>query len=203
MSVVVKDKTGSYQQFIKGAPDYLLKDCKKVVNKSGQIVDLSDKLKNQFQQTIKDMAAQGLRTLAICYKQDVGILKGYDGTEKHPAHAILTEPLQYNKLETDPVLIGLVGLRDPPRSEVKDAIRKCQEAGISVIMITGDIKETAESIATEIGIIQKGEEKDRSFIGTDFQNIFRSNKDKATTILSPVTERPSGFVFSRTDPEHK
>jgi len=61
-------------------------------------------------------------------------------------------------------LIGLVGLRDPPRPEVKSAIRKCQEAGISVIMITGDIKETAESIATEIGIIQTGNFEKKSDI---------------------------------------
>lgn len=63
------------------------------------------------------------------------------------------DPERFGELENDPVLIGLVALRDPPRAEVKEAIKKCKEAGISVIMITGDIKETAESIAKEIGII--------------------------------------------------
>lgn len=121
------------------------------------------------------MAAQGLRTLAIAYKSDIGILKGYENNAKHPAHDILADPKRYQELETDPILVGLVGLRDPPRPEVKAAIRKCQEAGISVIMITGDIKETAESIATEIGIIQKGDEKSRSLTGKEFQDIFDKN----------------------------
>ena len=62
----------------------------------------------------------------------------------------------YAELEREPVFIGVVALRDPPRPEVKHAIAKCKEAGISVIMITGDIKETAESIAKEITIINEG-----------------------------------------------
>lgn len=149
------------------------------------------------------MAAQGLRTLAIAYKSDVGILKGYENNPNHPAHTILADPKRYQELETDPILLGLVGLRDPPRPEVKAAIRKCQEAGISVIMITGDIKETAESIASEIGILQKGDEKTRSLTGKEFQDIHEKDAKKAQNILAPVTERPSGFVFSRTDPAHK
>ncbi len=62
-------------------------------------------------------------------------------------------------------MIGVVAVRDPPRPEVKDSIRKCREAGISVIMITGDIKETAESIARDINIIKTGDEVNRSLTG--------------------------------------
>lgn len=70
------------------------------------------------------MAASGLRTLAICYKKDTGILHGYNGPS-HKAHEILGDPERYGELESEPILIGLVGLRDPPRPEVKDAIRRC------------------------------------------------------------------------------
>ena len=63
---------------------------------------------------------------------------------------------KYAGLECDPVLVGVVALRDPPRPEVRFSIEKCKDAGISVIMITGDIKETAESIAKEISIISAG-----------------------------------------------
>jgi P-type E1-E2 ATPase len=62
-------------------------------------------------------------------------------------------------------LIGVVAVRDPPRKEVSASIKKCREAGISVIMITGDIKETAECIAKEIGIIEEGDESERSLTG--------------------------------------
>lgn len=101
------------------------------------------------------LAKRGLRTLAICTKEDVGELKGYNGPT-HKAHAKLENIETYAQLESDPVFIGVVALRDPPRPEVKKAIGKCKNAGISVIMITGDIKETAESIAKEISIINGG-----------------------------------------------
>lgn len=55
---------------------------------------------------------------------------------------------QYASLEANPIIIGIVGLQDPPRPDVKNAIKKCKKAGVSVIMITGDIKETAESIGS-------------------------------------------------------
>lgn len=78
----------------------------------------------------------------------------------------------YAKLEEDPVLIGVVALRDPPRLEVKDSILKCKEAGISVIMITGDIKETAESIAKDVGILRDTDNlKERSFTGNEFESM--------------------------------
>jgi len=62
-------------------------------------------------------------------------------------------------------------VRDPPRAQVKDSINMCKQAGISVIMITGDIKETAESIATEIGIIENGDEETRSMTGFTFEHL--------------------------------
>lgn len=76
----------------------------------------------------------------------------------------------------------------------------CKQAGISVIMITGDIKETAESIATEIGIIEKGDEDTRSMTGFTFEHL---SEQQQLAALEPVMESPSGFVFSRTDPRHK
>lgn len=75
-------------------------------------------------------------------KFDVGELKGYDGP-KHAAHEKLKKVENYATFENDPIIIGFVALRDPPRPEVKAAIQKCKNAGVSVIMITGDIKETA------------------------------------------------------------
>lgn len=84
--------------------------------------------------------------------------------------------------------------------EVRDAIEKCKDAGISVIMITGDIKETAESIAKDIHLIEDGEEKTRSYTGAEFE---KESEQKKMELMQKVIERPSGFVFSRTDPKHK
>lgn len=68
-------------------------------------------------------------------------------------------------------MIGIVALQDPPRPEVKESIIKCHNAGISVIMITGDIKETAQSIAKEIGIINEDQESSRSYTGVEFKSL--------------------------------
>jgi Ca2+-transporting ATPase len=108
-------------------------------------------------------------------KEDVGELAGYNGPS-HPAHVLLENMDTYADLEKEPVLVGVVALRDPPRPEVKAAIAKCKDAGISVIMITGDIKETAESIAKEISIINEGEEKTRSFTGHEFEAMSEQAK---------------------------
>jgi len=156
--------------FIKGAPDYLLKASKKVLNKEGELVDFTAASRSAFDNKIKEYAKSGLRTLAICVKYETGILADYNGP-KHAAHATLEDSANYANLETDPILIGVVAVRDPPRPEVKSAIQRCKEAGISVIMITGDIKETAESIARDIGIIKAGDEKNRSLTGFDFEKL--------------------------------
>lgn len=111
-----------------------------------------------------------MRTLAICVKYETGILSDYNGPT-HPAHKQLEDANNYAKLEEEPIIIGVVAVRDPPRPEVKASIQKCREAGISVIMITGDIKETAESIARDIGIIHAGDEANRSLTGFNFENL--------------------------------
>lgn len=156
--------------FIKGAPDYLLKASKKVMNKEGEVVDFTSASKAAFENQIKEYAKGGLRTLAICVKYETGILSDYNGPN-HPAFKQLEDSNNYAKLEEDPIVIGVVAVRDPPRPEVKQSIQKCREAGISVIMITGDIKETAESIARDIGIIRAGEENNRSLTGFNFENL--------------------------------
>lgn len=89
----------------------------------------------------------------------------------HPAHKQLEDSNNYAKIEEDPIIIGVVAVRDPPRPEVAASIEKCKQAGISVIMITGDIKETAESIARDIGIIYAGDEETRSLTGHTFENL--------------------------------
>lgn len=125
--------------FIKGAPDYLLKKSNQFLGKSGKIEDLTEKKKEEFYDQIKAMANDGLRTLAICVKFQTGALEKYDGPH-HESHKLLADLTNYEKLETEPILVGIVGMQDPPRPEVKDSIKKCMDAGISVIVRNKNIK---------------------------------------------------------------
>jgi len=90
-----------------------------------------------------------------------------------------------------------VGIIDPPRAEIAPVVQTCKTAGIRVIMITGDNKLTAEAIATDVGILDKGFDKMQSFTGTNF---FKKSEGEQLEILS---QSNSGLVFSRTEPMHK
>jgi sodium/potassium-transporting ATPase subunit alpha len=120
--------------YSKGAPEAVLPLCQHLLL-DGKIQPLGAELKASIVQAQEAMAHQGLRVLAFAFRK---LAAGYDR----------------EKLEEDLVFAGLVGLEDPPRPEVPEAIRKCREAGIRVIMVTGDHPRTAAAIAREIGLVQ-------------------------------------------------
>ena len=120
--------------YTKGALEMVLPLCQQV--QAGEAVQpLTAEMKSQFLQAQEAMAEQGLRVLAFAHRS---VAEGYDK----------------DHLEQNLILAGLVGLEDPPRPEVPAAIRKCKEAGIKVIMVTGDHPHTAQAIAREIGLVQ-------------------------------------------------
>ena len=109
----------------------------------------------------------------------------------------LTDLSKYNEYETGGIFLGVIGIRDPPRAEVKGAIEDCKTAGIRVIMITGDSKETAISIAKELDIIDaKSDTKLNSFTGAEFEEM---SVQKKRDVLGGA----GGRVFSRVEPRHK
>ncbi|XP_071401890.1 plasma membrane calcium-transporting ATPase 1-like isoform X2 [Centroberyx affinis] len=146
MSTVLKNADGSYCMFSKGASEILLRKCCSILTASGEAKVFKPRDRDDLvKKVIEPMASEGLRTICLAYR-DFSLADG--------------EPDWDN--ETD-ILTGLtclsvVGIEDPVRPEVPDAIRKCQRAGITVRMVTGDNINTARAIATKCGILHPGDD---------------------------------------------
>ena len=156
----------------KGAIDNLFNICTHVY-KNGEVLELTDDIKNEFMESANDMSKDALRVLAGAYKK------------------ISKNEINSDDLEGNLTLIGLVGMIDPPREEVKDSIKECKKSGIKTIMITGDHKDTALAIAKELNIAE-----DKS------QAVFGKELDKMSD--EELSERIDDLrVFARVSPEHK
>ena len=174
MSTVHANPQGGFIQFTKGAPDEVLKCCTKAYI-DGKIAAMDDKVKYTILAANKEMADQALRVLCSAYRV-------YD---EKPAS---NEPAD---LEQDMVYLGLSGMIDPIRPEVKDAIVECNNAGIRAIMITGDHKDTAVAIANQLGILGEGQ---HAITGAQLNEMSDEQ-------LNENIEKYS--VYARVQPEHK
>ena len=174
MSTVHKKADGSLVQFTKGAPDEVLKRCTKAIV-NGAVVDMTDEIRADVLKANKGMADKALRVLSASMKE------------------LIAEPAEYTSeaVENDLVFVGLVGMIDPVRPEVKPAIDECRSAGIRPIMITGDHKDTAVAIAMQLGIISGPAE---AITGAELDGI--SDEEFETAV-----EKYS--VYARVQPEHK
>ena len=214
MSVLVSDKNSSKRKhknelMVKGAPESVLARCSHFMNNDGSKVLLTKKMREEINAVIQGMSKKALRCLAMACKDDprtLGPLSSYDGTEDHPAHKLLKDINGYSELESKLCFVGLAGMQDPPRPEVKDAIESCQDAGIRVVVITGDNKLTAQSICKDIGIFDSGDDDldGKSFICADFFSDKLSDSDRLDILADKSTEtKSSGLLFSRAEPKHK
>ena len=165
---------GKYRVMVKGAPDVLLSRCTHIL--AGSVVPLTAALARDVETANASMAEQALRVLACGYK-DIEVLPSGNPTSE--------------ELETSLTFVGLVGMIDPPRLEVKDAVAQCYAAGIRPVMITGDHKLTAVAIAKELDIFRPG---DLAITGEDLdfmpQELLEQDVDKFA-------------VYARVSPEHK
>jgi Ca2+-transporting ATPase len=125
--------------FIKGAPDVVLRLCSHVLQ-DGRAVILRDDKRREILERNREMAGQALRVLAVAYRPLAAV----------PEKAISDD------LEKDLTFIGLLGMIDPPRPEVAEAIRVAKGAGLKTVMVTGDYRETAEAVARDIGLLTPG-----------------------------------------------
>jgi P-type Ca2+ transporter type 2C len=179
--------------FVKGAPESLLARCSRVQEADGFVVDMTSAAREAILKENDGLAKQALRCLAIAVKTDgLGDLQDYDGSETHRAHAKLQDSNQFEGIESGLTFLGIVGIKDPARPEVNDAIANCVQAGIRVIVITGDNKSTAESICRNIGIFSETESLEgKSFTGRDFLAL---SEDEQLKLLFSDNR---GRVFSR------
>lgn len=173
MSTVHETKDG-FVQYTKGAPDVILGKCTHALV-DGEIVPFTKELLEEVLKNNKRMADKALRVLAVSMRK-------YD-----------SKPADFSPeaLESDLIFIGLTGMIDPVRPEVKAAIEECRLAGITPVMITGDHKDTAVAIAMELGII---EDASQAITGAQLNEI--SDEEFA--------EKVAHFrVYARVQPEHK
>lgn len=158
--------------FTKGALDSILSICNKI-SINGELLDFSKEYKAKVLENSNIMSDKALRVLAFAYKD------------------ISKENIVLDSLEKDLVFIGMVGMIDPPRLEVKDSIKLCKSAGITPVMITGDHKNTAFAIANELGI---AEDISQAITGHEIDK-FKEEEFNEKII--------NYRVFARVSPEHK
>ncbi|KKG34729.1 calcium-transporting P-type ATPase, PMR1-type [Methanosarcina mazei] len=170
MTTLNTSEEGVYA-YSKGAPEVILDCCTKIFL-GGQEKELTPEIRKEILNTVNEMANQTLRVMGFAYRQ-------------------VPENIVPEEAEKDMVFAGLMGMRDPPREEVKVAIATCTDAGIRTVMITGDHKTTAFAIAREIGIYREG---DLVLKGTELDAL----GDKE---FEDMVEKVS--VYARVYPEHK
>ncbi|WP_459499800.1 calcium-translocating P-type ATPase, SERCA-type [Bacillus sp. C1] len=174
MSVIVRDREGKKFVVTKGAPDVLLQMSQTILWGNKQ-QPLSELYRKEVQAAIHSLGSQALRTIAVAFKP----LKATDSIENE------------RDVEKDFMLVGVQGMIDPPRPEVKQAVKECKEAGIKTVMITGDHKVTAMAIAEQLGILPSG---GRVIEGVELANM---SVDELEDIVEDT------YVFARVSPEHK
>lgn len=192
-SIELQGKTPIGWVLSKGAPEVLLVKCKSFLQESSSSM-LDEFFHNQVTQSVDEMSDSGLRVLALAIKPiyDQELLERIKIYEQNPE----AEPESlYKDIEADMILVGIVGLLDPPRSGVSQSIEDCFMAGIKVCMITGDHLRTAISIASELGIYDsKDPQRCRAMRGDDLDVL----SDEAIASMNPFP-----VVFARVSPQNK
>ena len=170
MMTTIHKYGNGYRIITKGAPDVLLKRCSNCYS-GGQIVPIFSK-KDDINEQNNQMAEKALRVIAVAYKD----------VEKLP---------EMQDVEKDLIFCGLIGMIDPPREGVKEAVRTCRRAGIKTVMITGDHLQTAKAIAKELGILKRGD------LAIDGETLERMSQHELEQNIMDYS------VFARVSPEHK
>ena len=169
-----------YRVITKGAPDVLLQKCTKQIDTISEMTNQYNikirSLENlKIQSDNRQMAQKALRVIAVAYK-DLDVLPS---------------KIDSQSIENNLTFVGLIGMIDPPRDGVKEAVQVCKNSGIKTVMITGDHLETAKAIAKDLGIL---EQRDLAITGQELDKMTQNQLEKNIKKYS---------VFARVTPEHK
>lgn len=156
MSVLCRSNAhpSTYRVLAKGAAEVILGLCSHVKTENGTLIEATPAIKEIIRANIQEMCSRALRCIGVAYKN----------------YSVDKEDLTLSRdeIEQNLIFVGYCGILDPPRTEVRNSILSCAQAGIRVIMITGDAKETAISVAKQVGIIKPFEDESNVFYGKDF-----------------------------------
>ncbi|XP_048878051.1 plasma membrane calcium-transporting ATPase 2 isoform X7 [Brienomyrus brachyistius] len=188
MSTVIKLPDGSFRMYSKGASEILLKKCSRILNETGEAKLFRPRDRDEMvKKVIEPMACDGLRTIGVAYRD----------------FSASPEPDWENEADilTDLTGICVVGIEDPVRPEVPAAIQKCQRAGITVRMVTGDNINTARAIAIKCGIIHPGED----FLCIDGKEFNRRIRNEKGEVEQERIDKvwPKLRVLARSSPTDK
>lgn len=188
MSVLVQTSKNKTELLVKGAPEDIIARSASYLNQANGALRV-DRLSNEYRAelltTVENFASEGYRIIALAYKEDVDLNLAENATSSQ----------DYEVLEQKLTLVGFAALIDPPRPEVAQSIKECKDAGIRVIVITGDSPITAENIARQVGIFESGEDvKDLILTGREFASLSDDAKAKAADKVK---------LFARVEPSHK
>ncbi|MBD3195418.1 MAG: HAD-IC family P-type ATPase, partial [Candidatus Lokiarchaeota archaeon] len=181
MTKIYKEKDEEkYFSFTKGASEILIPRCSKIVYKNVEI-ELREDIRKEVEARIREFASQGYRILSLCYK-DFYMLPSRDDNYRE-------------KFEQDLVYLGFVTILDPPRDGVEESVKQCHDAGVKVIMITGDSMITAKAIGKQIGIIR--DENDKAAEGKDLADIKTSYDFNRTKVYARVSPKHKEDIIKR------
>ena len=173
MHIVLGKKKIAY---MKGAPEIVLDKCTKVL-RNGKASKLTENDRDGILQVNEAMARQALRNLGFAFRELPETVNTCD-----------------EKVERDFTFVGIMGMIDPPREEVKDAIFTCKRAGIDVVMVTGDHRLTAVAVAKELNLLGENEEEGRVLTGTELEKL---SDEQLVNMVERVV------IYARVSPEHK
>lgn len=176
---VIRQREGRPWAFVKGAPEVVIEHCSRLRTEGG-VTALTSRDRDELLRVCATLAGDALRVLAVAERP-------LDAARRLEDEA----PASHAEIEQDLIFLGLIGLQDPPRPEARDAVRRCREAGIRTVMITGDHPDTARAIARELGMLDR---RDELVVGAELERM--SDQD-----LSARVERTT--VYARVTAEHK
>ncbi len=173
MTTVHRTPDGETVAYAKGAPETILERCDRI-RVDGSIVDLTDQRRAKITETTESFAEDALRVMGFAYRPDI-------------SESVATEPDE--EIETGMVFLGLQGMIDPPRPEVPGAIAACLDAGITVVMVTGDNAVTARAVGEEVGL-----RSTRVITGPELEAM---SDEELADVVDDVD------IFARTSPDDK